>query len=441
MSDTLPRRRFLESAAAAAGALTLGACSDALQRVVAPPSSVASLGADELPIHPARSGIEHIVLVMMENRSFDHFLGWHDDADGRQEGLRYRDAAGTVFETYELAPDFQGCGKSDPDHSYAGGRVEYDDGRCDGWLRAGQNDRYSIGYYRKRDLPFLGRAATHWTVCDRYFAAALAETFPNRFFQHAGQTDRLTGDLTLATLPTIWDRLAAAGLAGRYYFSDLPFLALWGQTYLSISRPIAEFFADCAAGTLPHVSFVEPTFLGEAQGIANDDHPHADIRAGEVFLNSIYEAVTRSPNWGNTVLIINYDEWGGFFDHVPPPLAPLTTLDPGLGNDGRRGFRVPALIISPFARRQHVARRLYDHTSVLRMIEWRWDLNPLTVRDRTAGNLARELDFDSRSLRAPVFPVAPFTPSPCPVPRGTVADRANKWAPLRDVARARGWAV
>ena len=364
---------------------------------------------------PNRSGIEHIVLVMMENRSFDHFLGWLPGSDGRQAGLVYTDAAGAQHPTYALTqqtpPDYQGCGHPDPDHSYEGGRVEFDNGACDGWLRAGSNDTYAIGYYTRSDLAFLGVAAPTWTTCDQYFAALLAPTYPNRIYQHAAQTDRLDDTLLpLSTLPTIWDRLADHSLTGRYYFSDLPILAFWGATYASISRPISEFFDDCAAGTLPHVSYVDPRFLGENEGLSADDHPHADIRNGEFFLNTIYEAVTSSPNWPNTVLVINYDEWGGFFDHVPPQVAPIPRSDAALGSDGRRGFRVPALVISPWSQRGAVPHQLLDHTSVLKMIEWRWNLRPLTIRDASANNLAEVLDFENPSLTAPSFtvPSGPF---------------------------------
>ena len=364
---------------------------------------------------PQRSGIEHIILVMMENRSFDHFLGWLPGADGRQAGLMYTDAAGMSHATYPLAPDYQGCGHPDPDHSYQGGRVEYDNGACDGWLRAGSNDLYAIGYYTQSDLQFLGSAAPAWTACDNYFAAIMAGTYPNRIYQHAGQTDRLDNSLLpFSTLPTIWDRLADHSLTGRYYFSDLPLVALWGTKYLPISRPVDEFFADCAAGTLPHVSFVEPRLLGELEGLSDDDHPHADIRNGEDFLNSIYEAATSSPNWPHTVLVINYDEWGGFFEHIAPMRAPVPPADAALGSDGLRGFRVPALVISPWSRLGAVAHELYDHTSVLRMIEWRWNLRPLTIRDGTANNLAEVLDFAHPDTSAPQFEVAagPFG-APC----------------------------
>jgi len=222
--------------------------------------------------------------------------------------------------------------------------------------------------------------------------------------------------LPLSSLPTIWDRLAEHSLSAGYYFSDIPFMAFWGAKYVPISRTIDQFFEDCSSGRLPMVSFIDPPFAGEEQGLSSDDHPHADIRRGEFFLNSIYQAVTSSPAWPNTVLIINYDEWGGFFDHVPPSFAPIPPSDAALGSDGLRGFRVPALVISPWSPRGRVAHGIYDHTSVLKMLEWRWNLRPLTVRDATANNLAEVLDFSQPNLDAPNFdvPSGPFG-SICPV--------------------------
>jgi len=295
-----------------------------------------------------------------------------------------------------------------------------------------------------------------WASFDRYFCAILGPTFPNRVYQHAAQTDRISNTLTFSTLPTIWDRLAARGVQGRYYYGDIPFLALWGARYLPISRPHDPFFADCAAGTLPQVAFVDPAFLGEATGTGADDHPFSDVRAGEAFLNQIYTAVTRSPAWDRTVLFINFDEWGGFFDHVPPSAAPIPPATRAAGDaDGLRGFRTPALLISPFAPREHTSHLVYDHTSLLRMIEWRWDLEPLTVRDRTARNLAGELDVAHPRLGAPAYDVPAVTGAVCPANPGLVAagpgastgraavSRASgvHWEALRDVAGRYGWGV
>jgi phospholipase C len=400
--ERLSRRRLVAAAAAGlAGAHPVG-------RALAASGPTAALP------RPDRTGLDHVVVVMMENRSFDHVLGWLPGADGKQAGLTYTDAAGQAHATYPLAPDFQGCAHPDPDHSYEGARVEWNNGACDGWLRAGRNDVYSIGYYTQPDLPFLGAAAPAFTTCDRYFAALLGPTFPNRFYSLSGVTDRLDDDIHGVTLPTVFDRLAAKRVPAAYYYGNFAFLVLYGR-YGAISHPVQEFFARCKTGRLPAFSYVDPSYTFQDEGPAsgnsgNDDHPHADIRAGEYFLSTIYNAVTRSPAWPRTLLIVTFDEWGGFFDHVSPPAA--ADVKPEYE---QRGFRVPCLLISPFARRGRVAHGVYDHTSILKLVEWRWGLEPLSERDAQAANLAAALDFSRRDLRAPRI-AAPrvLVGAPCP---------------------------
>jgi phospholipase C len=414
-------RRTLLGATGAAGLLTAAGGYRMLEG--------AADAATTLPA-PGRSGIEHVVVVMMENRSFDHFLGWLPGADGRQAGLTYVDRYRVPHETHHLQV-MASCGFEDPDHSYEGGRVELNGGRCDGWLRAGQNDLLSIGYYEQADLAFLGQAAPYWTTFDRYFSAVMAETYPNRFYLHCGQTDRLHNSSAISTMPTIWDRLKAKGRTGRYYYSDIPFAFLLGLHRPATMAGISQFFLDAAAGTLPDVSYVDPRFVDEEDGTSNDDHPHADIRAGEDFMNQVYDAVTTSPAWPETVLVFTYDEWGGFFDHVPPgrarDVSPTTAL---------RGFRVPTMVVSPFARRHHVSHATFDHTSVLRMIEWRWGLAPLTPRDRYARNLATVLDFENKDTSFPTYSVPPFTPAGCSAsPDERSGPEYQEWPALRDRIR------
>ena len=267
----------------------------------------------------------------------------------------------------------------------------------------------------------------------------MAPTYPNRFFLHAAQTDRTTTSLDkIAQMPAIWDRLAAAGVTGRYFYSDVPFTALWGTRYTGISRPISEFYTAAATGTLPAVSFVEPAFLGEAvPGLAEDEHPLADIRLGQAFLGRVYNAVVSSPNWAGTVFVITYDEWGGFFDHVAPPVGPDPNPDLGAG---LRGFRVPCLVISPRAGRGYVAHSLYDHTSVLKLIEWRYGLAPLTVRDAAANNLAEVLDFDHPPvLAAPRYNVPQPVTFGCVLPLHTHS--GDDWPDLAARARERWFAT
>lgn len=388
--EAISRREFLARSAALAGAGMLG-CSDS-------------------PESPSTSGLEHIIIVTMESRSFDHLLGWVPGAEGRQAGLVFADRDGISRATYRLTQT-HGCGFGDLGHSYEDGRVAYNGGACDGWLKVEGNDLHAIGYYESADLPFLSRAATQWTVLDRYFAPIMAPTFPNRIIALAGQTDRVVSSQIPCGLPTIWDRLAAKNLVGRTY-GELTTSHLWGLTYLPLVRPISAFYSDAAAGTLPQVAFVEPDVSDES---GNSYHPPGDIRNGEAFLASIYRAVTTGPAWKSSLLVITFDESGGFFDHVPPPVSPVPEAERSAGNlDGLRGFRVPAILVSPFVKRGHVSSRVYDHTSVLKLIETRWALDPLAVRDAQANDIGDELDLSATDLSAPSIevPSGPFV-APC----------------------------
>jgi phospholipase C len=369
---------------------------------------------------------------MMENRSFDHLMGWLPNADGQQSGLTYKDNLGIAHQTYPLAPDYTGCGHPDPDHSYSGGRVQYNGGAMDGFRRSGSNDDFAIGYYVESDQPFFAAFARNYTTLDRYFCSFLGPTFPNRIFMNAAQTDRISNTAALATVPTIWDRLAARQISGRYYYSNVPFLGLWGSKYQSISRPYAEFLIDAAAGNLPAVSFVDPRYTIFDDGTGNDDHPHADIRAGDSFLAEAFRAVSTGPGWRRTVFIVTFDEWGGFFEHVAPPraAAPNDVDHDIVGGKTLLGFRVPVVIASPFTRGDALDPRVnslvFDHTSVLKLIEWRWGLAPLTARDASDDiqNLALALDFDRRDARVPALPQPP-PPPPMPCPGGGIAFEPN----------------
>jgi phospholipase C len=355
--------------------------------------------------------------------------------------------------TYPLAPTvgFQGCAYLDPDHSWEGGRTQYNNGAMDGWLRA-HSDLFSIGYYQRPDRPFFNEFAASFTTLDRYFCSILAETFPNRFFMHAAQTPTLhnvpteSGITDPQTMPTIWDRLAAAGVSGRYYFSDTPFLALWGDRYLPISRPYAQFLVDAATGLLPAVSFVDPRFLDEGSGSSGDDHPHADLRVGDAFLSQTFHAVASGPKWANTVFIVTYDEWGGFFDHVAPPrsVAANTVDPPDANGDVLLGMRVPVVVASPWSRAGAAPRvnsELFDHTSILKLIEWRWNLPNLTARDAASSNitnLVHALDLAHPSLIVPSLPTL-LTPivNICVPPPAAAAD--NPWLALQRSPLMRGW--
>lgn len=350
------RRQLLGAGAAMAAAGAAGHAVIAGAQTLGLVPTIDDLSKTLLLPEPSHSGIDHVVVVAMENRSFDHYLGWVPGANGRQAGLGFADAFGNQRQTFRLATDpaygYQGCGHADPDHSYVGGRTQFNNGRCDGWLltpdtNKTNGDLLPIGYYTQNDLPFFAACAQNWTIGDNYMPGIMSETYPNRFYLLSGETDRLVNSSTISQLPSIFDRFNAKGLPARYYYSDIPFTALYGTRLLANSFPFATFLADAAAGNLPALSFIDPRFAGEGQGTSGDDHPVSDIRNGQAFMNRVYDAVRTSPAWETTLLVILYDEWGGFFDHVAPIARPISSNEQALGNDGRLGFRVPLVLIGP----------------------------------------------------------------------------------------------
>lgn len=388
---SVSRRDFLARIAVATGAGIIGCKNDG--------TSPDPGGGD--------NALNNIVVVTMENRSFDHLLGWVPGADGKQPGLSYADRDGVSRATHHLT-SLDGCGQADPNHSAEGGHVQYNNGACDGWLKAPGSDLAAIGYYSANDLSFLGQAAPQWLVLDRYFAPFLGPTYPNRIIAQAGQTDRVSNTRDVSTLPTIWDRLSSAGLKGANYGSSPSSVSFWGLKYSSISKSMSQFYTDAAGGTLPNVSFVDPDLSAD---FSNSYHPPGDIRNAEAFMGSIYKAVTTGPQWKSSLIVFTFDEWGGFYDHVPPTIAPLSQVERDAGNtDGLRGFRIPTVLVSPFVKRRAVSSKTYDHASVLRLIESRWNLSPLALRDAAANNLMDELDLTTSVTAAPVIniPVGPF---------------------------------
>ncbi len=399
------RRKLLAGIAASAGAAGLAACDGS--------SSDEGAKASVLP-NPEDSGIDHIVVLMMENRSFDHYFSWVPGADVMRPDLTLLDSDGNPQSAYDLAPDFQGCANADPSHSYNGGRTHLNDGKMDGFLLTQPvGDRFPIGYYTADSLPFFKGVVENWTLCDRYFSGILGPTQPNRYYMHAGQTDKINNDITFFSQATVWDALKSVGRTGRYYYGDL---AGWALVSLEFGGhnpgvenilPFDRFLDDAKNGNLADVSYIDPAMLGEGAGTSNDDHPMADIRKGQVLMNTVYDALRTGPKWERTLFIINYDEWGGFYDHVVPPLAPVTYEEfKATGNDGRLGFRVPCVALGPRVRRGYIEKRQLDPNSILNMIAWRFGFAPLGARGTTSMNFAEVLDFSvPPNTDAPAFDV------------------------------------
>ncbi len=426
-------RRELFVGAAAAGMLGVVGCSS--DRA----TSSTSVTTTSLPALPAGEDapFDTVVVLMMENRSFDHLLGWLDGAKGKQAGLRFRDSTGAVGETWAIGDDPQGCAYADPKHDFASVLKQIGGGKMDGFLATGPvGDHFPISYYREEDVPVMAALARGYTTFANYHASFAGPTWPNRFYQHCATTDTnhtwiFPGDVAnpdpfppLDKRPSklqlaIWDRLAEAKLTGKYYFHTEPMTGLFQSgRYDAISHPYSRFLADAKAGDLPNVAFVDPDYglIAELTGTSNDMHPHGSVTVGEAFIAEVVEAVTSSPQWDRTILVINFDEHGGFYDQVPPPTVEDDT-DNGPGDEANYqilGVRVPAIVVSPFAPAKVVTEGVYEHCSVLKMIEWRWDLKPMTKRDANARNLADALDFSERREPVVIPPHPDPTPAACP---------------------------
>lgn len=411
----MDRRQFLIGAGAAGGLALAGGL---LGGCTPPPGSILNLPASSSPI-------DHVVVLMMENRSFDHWLGWLGSDDEWLDNAYTRYGPGVMVngspnQTY-LDPDgvahdtahmldyladgnpWRGCDHPDPGHGWNHGRSQRDGG----FLATGSgNDPFAIGYYLADDVPFTSRLARRFTVCDNSFASVLGPTYPNRLYLHSGQSGGYKNNYLPIneggfSWPTIWEKLAAASVPAGYFYVDLPVTALFGSRLSSFNAPIDDYFTRCAAGTLPNVTFLDPGFL---TGSRTDNHPHADIRAGEAFVRDAFKAFAQSPHWENGLFILTYDEWGGFFDHV----APARFVDDRFSYDdvndfSRAGFRVPTILASPYSQVGAVDHETYNHASILRFLEWRFlgapPMGPdeggpqwwLTLRDRWSNNIGMSL--------------------------------------------------
>jgi phospholipase C len=298
-------------------------------------------------------------------------------------------------------------------------------------------------------LPFYYALASAFPVCDRWFASTFGQTYPNRRFLLCGSALGSISTVNETDLPrptngTIFEALNRHNVSWREYYTTLPSLLLFPPTLeANVDRlaKIDTFFAEAAAGRLPSVCLVESKTRTETE-----EDPQ-DISLGEAFVARVVNAVMRSPHWATTVLVLCYDEHGGYFDHVPPPravppddIAPILRPHAGEHLNGmpenlpgdytRYGFRVPAVIVSPYAKKDYVSHVVHDHTSVLSLIEHKWNLPALTNRDGAADNLLDclelsgsppygtppDLAFPKNSTGAPLC--RPGEPGPIPNPGG-----------------------
>jgi phospholipase C len=371
--------------------------------------------------------IDTIVIMMMENRSFDHMLQnlpafGQPDAEVAPAGVFNldNDAAMTPV------PQFHNpvyCFE-DTEHGWAAVHEEWNHGAMDGFITAnnksspGSDGRRAMGYYTEADIPFFYSLASTFALADHNFSSVIGPTFPNREYLYAATSFGHTSNDVFADneMPTIFQELVAAKVDWRIYYTDLPgsfiFLATLSK-YLDNTYKINNFFTDAQAGMLGQVNFVDPK-LGLGGASRDDYHPPGDVQMGDKLVSDVVQALMASPQWKHTALIITFDEHGGLYDHVAPPkacppddIAPMLNATDPPGDFANYSMRVPLIVVSPYAKPHFVSHAVYDHTSITRFVETRFKLAALTGRDANADPLTDMFDFKKAAFATP-----PSLPAP-----------------------------
>jgi phospholipase C len=370
-------------------------------------------GTDQIP------EIEHFVVVMMENHSFDNILGLIGRGDGftlGADGLptaKNPDGQGNDIHAFHMPNECQTRGVR---NDWTAAHEAYDGGTCQGFVTSSTAE--AMGYFTKEDLPFTCGMASTFPIADRYFCSAMAQTDPNRRYLISGTSLGLIDDTFPPELPpngVIYEQFDKYGITWKDYYSSAPTLGVY-LAYLEETNPLSkgcvkidQFYLDAAAGNLPAYSLLEPDY-----DHSSEEDPQ-DIQFGDQFMGRVVNAVMSSPNWPTTMLIWTYDEHGGYYDHVPPPAAiPPDDIPPNLkpgdppGTFDQYGFRVPSGVVSPYSREDFVSHTVYDHTSILKTVEEKWNLPALTRRDANANSLFDMLDLKGKPafLKPPTLPAA-----------------------------------
>jgi phospholipase C len=422
----LTRRTLLRGAAGGAALLAGGG----LPAWAKPPgATVAGLRRpDSLPFphrpagHPSMPQIEHIVVLMMENHSFDNVLGMVGHVvPGRSsvDGLTRRhgrivnsnpDEHGRrVYARRATSP----CQLDKlPTQAWNPSHIAYAGGRNNGFVKA--SGPVAMRYWDERDLPFTYSLARHFPIGERYFSSMLGQTYGNRRYLLAGTSSGVVDDKAdainaIPTNGTILDRLDTHKIGWGIYYGSTPssYIILHDlkPAWAARTKKIDHFYTDAAAGRLPSFTLLDPDY-----GTTSEENPQ-DIQVGERFVARVVHALMHAPTWRKTALFLTYDEHGGYYDHVAPPrairpdsIAPIQSpgeppLSPG-GFD-RYGFRVPTIVISPWARPGYISRVIQDHTSITSFVRRKWNLPALTFRDANAAPMTDYFDFKRPAFAQP----------------------------------------
>ena len=368
--------------------------------------------------------IQHLIVVMQQNHTFDNYFGTYPGADGIPANIclpsNLADKNSTCIQPFHLGL----YPLADLHHSTHIFDLQYNNGQMNGFVDAleqvHQDGNLAMAYYNGDDVGYYWNLADQFVLFDRYFSSAHTGSITNRMFSIAGvpgSDQNVLPPNGYGDVPTIFDRLQEKGVSWKYYVNNydprLNYRTLKDLNYLPpqvqwlpllsfdrfIDNPdlssrivdLSEYFADLQKGTLPAVSYV--LLLGATE------HPLSDPNLGQKQVRIMIQALMQSDAWQDSAFLITYDDWGGWYDHVAPPQVDKYGY----------GFRVPALLISPYARKGYIDSTQLDHTSSLKFIEDNWGLQPLGSRDAHANSIASGLDFSSPA-RPPVIISAEWHP-------------------------------
>ncbi|MGK3992379.1 phospholipase C [Sorangium sp. So ce1024] len=417
---------------------------------------------------------DHVVVLMMENRSFDQVLGYLSRDLGRTDvnGLapdgspaaqdQYNEYNGRVYRPQHIT-DTRWISMSTPGPAHEHDSVvsQMSDGMrhfvSNYAKRVGDDPgklRRIMDYYGAAELPTYAQLVNQFAICDHWFCSHVGPTWPNRFIAFTGLLNRdgegepevdqpHFGTMTPIEAPTLFDHLSERGISWRVYEHGYSFLRLYTRytfdldKVVSFNHPTKGFLATAARGELPAVTWIEPDYIDLPPG--NDDHPPADMAQGQILVAKIVKALVESPQWERTMLIITYDEHGGFYDHVTPPkAAPL--LPPS--QLCQLGPRVPAFVVSPYVTPGKVVNTKFDHTTIAATILRRFcsPLPPrMSPRADTANDLRELFDLPAPRPRAELADMLARLTSLVPGGGGVVRDhRTNRAGTGRAVAPAEG---
>ena len=356
--------------------------------------------------------IDHVVVIMKENHAFDNYFGTFPRVDGIPSNITVPDDNGGL-----LAPHWLNATWTwELPHSREAMLTSYNAGKNDGFTIAADSwfpglGEFAMGYYDRRQLGTYWSLAENYTIADRYFQSMFGPTIPNRLYSFAGQAGNLPTNLIKVSgidFPTLFDQLEARDVSWKYYTSEgsgytplpeeLPHIRA-NSRMVSKIVPLNQLLSDVVGGNLPQVAYVDP----EAD-LAISEHPPGDVVAGAAWTVQTIRAIQASSAWPSTAVLLTWDESGGIYDHVPPPQV----------DEWGYGFRVPMIVISPFAKRGWVDHDVMDHTSILKFIAANWELPYLTERQAQAGNLTTAFELMAPSRVVPrIYPapgeVAPAT--------------------------------